>query len=255
MRGMIANGLRTVLLVAVMGFVGVASAQQAQDREGDPPAVIHVEGRVIHFDGLISQASVAKVRALLEADGSLTEFAIQSGGGDVEAGMALGGMIRDRGMDVRVVGDICLSSCANYVFPAGNRKFIERGALVLWHGSLLQKNLLKNFNYSGIERQLGRPPNWLERWSIQRAAKKWFRRALSEQAAFYTELGVDPRITILGHEQGCTCDWTVSVADMAKFGIGSVSADADYAAPGYARWSGEWQLIASDDEAPTATRQ
>lgn len=239
----------------MMGLAGIASAQDAGGSEEDPPAVIRVEGRVIHFDGLISPASVAKVRALLEADGSLAEFAIRSDGGDVEAGMALGGMIRDRGMDVRVVGDICMSSCANYVFPAGDRKFIERGALVIWHGSLLQKNLLKNFNYSGIERQLGRPPNWLERWSIQRTAKKWFRRALSEQAAFYTKLGVDPQITILGQDQRCACNWTVSVADMAKFGIGSVTADADYAMPGYAGWNGEWQLIASNDEAPTAIRQ
>ncbi|WP_152984376.1 hypothetical protein [Stenotrophomonas terrae] len=252
---MIANGLRSILVVGAMGLAAVASAQEAEDNEVEPPAVIHAEGAVIHFDGLISPASVDRVRVLLDADDSLMEFAIRSGGGDVEAGMALGGMIHDRGMDVRVVGDICMSSCANYVFPAGNRKTVERGALVLWHGSLLQKNLLKDFNYSGIERQLGRPPNWLERWSIQRTAKKWFRRALSEQAAFYTKLGVDPRITILGQDQGCACNWTVSVADMARFGIGSVTADADYAMPGYARWDGEWQLIAGVGVELAGTRQ
>lgn len=238
-----------------MGLAGVVSGQEAGGSEEDPPAVIRAEGTVLHYDGPISPASVARVKVLLESDGSLVEFAIRSGGGDVEAGMALGGMIRDRGMDVRVVGDICMSSCANHVFPAGSRKYIERGALVLWHGSLLQKNLLKDFDYSGIERQLGRPLNWLERWSVQRTAKKWFRRVSLEQAAFYTKLGVDPQITILGQDQGCACNWTVSVADMAKFGIGSVSADADYAAPGYARWDGEWQLIASIDEAPAATRK
>ncbi len=252
---MIANGLRTTLLLAMMGLAGVASAQGAEDSEEDPPAVIHAEGAVIHFDGLISPGSVDRVRILLEADSSLVEFAIRSGGGDVEAGMALGGMIRDRRMDVRVVGDICMSSCANYVFPAGNRKIVESGALVIWHGSLLQKNLLKDFNYAGMESQLGRPFTRLERWSIRRTANKWFRRALSEQTAFYTKIGVDPRITVLGQEQGCACNWTVSVADMAKFGIGSVIADADYATPGYARWDGEWQLIAGVGEAPTATRQ
>lgn len=252
---MIANGLRSALFVAAVGLAVVASAQQSDPPESGQHAVIRSEGAVLHFDGRIADESVARVRAFLDADSSLTELAIRSGGGDVEAGMALGRMLHARGMDVRVVGDVCMSSCANYVFPAGRRKRVDSGALVIWHGSMLQKNLRESFDFSGVERQIGRPLTWLERWSARRTANKWFRRVYSEQAAFFKKIGVDPAITVLGQEQGCACDWTVSVADMAKFGIGSVSADADYAAPGYARWDGEWQLIASTDEATTATRQ
>ena len=252
---MIANGPRSALFVAAMGLAVVASAQQSDPPESGQHAVIRSEGAVLHFDGRIADESVARVRAFLDADSSLTELAIRSGGGDVEAGMALGRMLHARGMDVRVVGDICISSCANYVFPAGRRKRVDSGALVIWHGSMLQKNLLESFDFSGVERQLGRPLTWLERWSARRATKKWYRRVYSEQAAFFRMIAVDPAITVLGQEQGCACDWTVSVADMAKFGIGSVSADADYAAPGYARWDGKWQLITDIDEAPAVTRQ
>ncbi|WP_156455879.1 MULTISPECIES: hypothetical protein [Stenotrophomonas] len=255
MNGPIANGLRSALLMAAMGLASVASAEQTEARANDQLAVIRSQGAVLHFDGRIAPESVGKVRAFLDADHALTELAIRSGGGDVEAGMALGRMIHDRRMDVRVVGDICMSSCANYVFPAGRHKVVESGALVIWHGSMLQKNLREGFDYSGIEKQLGRPLNWLERWSMRRTANRWFRRVSVEQVAFYGKIGVDPAITVLGQEQGCACNWTVPVADMAKFGIGSVSADTDYAAPGYARWDGEWQLITRIDEAPTATRQ
>lgn len=253
--GMAAICLPAVLLAAMTGVAATASAAQADGTGDELQATIQVEGAVIHYDGRITQASVARVRTLLDADSSVKELAIRSGGGDVEAGLALGGLVRDRGLDVRVVGDVCMSSCANYVFPAGRRKIVESGALVIWHGSMIQKNLLEDFDYSGVERQLGRPPNWRERWSMKRAARKWLRRVSAEQAAFYDRIGVDPRITVLGQLQGCGCNWTVPVADMAKFGIDSVAADPAYGMPGYGRWDGAWRLVDDHQHPPAATRQ
>lgn len=184
---MAANCLPVVLLAAVTGATAVSAAQAAGTVDG-AQAAVRAEGRVVHYDGRITQASVAAVRMLLEADGSLKELAIRSGGGDVEAGLALGGLVRDRGLDVRVVGDVCMSSCANYVFPAGRRKIVESGALVIWHGSMIQKNLLEDFDYSGVQKQLGRPPTWWERWSMKRTARQWLRRISAEQAAFYARI-------------------------------------------------------------------
>lgn len=252
---MAANCLPVVLLAAVMGAATTVSSARAAGTVDGAQAAVRAEGRVVHYDGRITQASVAAVRMLLEADGSLKELAIRSGGGDVEAGLALGGLVRDRGLDVRVVGDVCMSSCANYVFPAGRRKIVESGALVIWHGSMIQKNLLEDFDYSGVQKQLGRPPTWWERWSMKRTARQWLRRISAEQAAFYARIGVDPRITVLGQLQDCGCNWTVTVADMAKFGIDSVAADPAYGMPGYGRWDGEWRLVADHPQPPAATGQ
>jgi hypothetical protein len=64
----------------------------------------------------------------------LERLVITSHGGEVEAGIALGTWVFDQALDVDVP-EYCLSSCANYVFPAGLTKIIRPGAVVAWHGS------------------------------------------------------------------------------------------------------------------------
>jgi len=65
---------------------------------------------------------------------AVKRLVITSSGGEVKAGIALGLWVFDRRLDVEVT-DYCLSSCANYVFPAGQRKSIAPGAIVAWHGN------------------------------------------------------------------------------------------------------------------------
>lgn len=64
---------------------------------------------------------------------------ISSGGGEINAGMKMGYWVFDNQIDV-VVNGMCMSSCANYIFPAGHRKIINNGSIVAWHGSALQES-------------------------------------------------------------------------------------------------------------------
>ncbi len=232
-----------VLLGATVGLASPAVAQESGHPDGDALARIEVVGPVIRFDGPLTPSTVAVARGLLAGHAQLTELAIRSEGGDVEAGMDLGELVWARGLGVRVVGDVCGSSCANYVFPAGRWKIVDSGALVIWHGSLLQAGLVDDLDFSAAEQQLGRPATRFEKWRLKRKATKWFHRVSDRQVAFFRKIGVDPAITVLGQDQGCDCNWTVSVADMATFGIRDVSADADYGMPGYGRWDGQWQRV------------
>ncbi len=59
---------------------------------------------------------------------------ITSGGGEVEAGIALGSWVFEQSINIEVP-EYCLSSCANYVFTAGQHKSIGEGAVVAWHGN------------------------------------------------------------------------------------------------------------------------
>src|SRR6202000_415715 len=64
---------------------------------------------------------------------------LTSTGGEVSSAIRLAQWIHKNSLDVRV-RLICISSCANYLFPAGRAKTIDPHALVIWHGSAEQKN-------------------------------------------------------------------------------------------------------------------
>ena len=69
-------------------------------------------------------------------------FIVQwSGGGNWESALALGKLIHQHGWDVEVV-DVCASACANFIFPAGRRKYLHSDSLLLFHGGPHQQNLL-----------------------------------------------------------------------------------------------------------------
>jgi hypothetical protein len=65
-----------------------------------------------------------------------------SPGGDWESALALGILIHKYGWDVEVV-DICASSCANFIFPAGKKKYLHGDSLLLYHGGPHQENMLE----------------------------------------------------------------------------------------------------------------
>lgn len=66
----------------------------------------------------------------------------ESNGGDFESALAMGILIHKYGWDVEVV-DICASSCANFIFPAGKKKYLHSDSMLLFHGGPHQKNLLE----------------------------------------------------------------------------------------------------------------
>ena len=224
------------------GSGGVPAQGGAEDASGGE-VVVRTQGASLFYTGPITPEAVARARGLLEASPQVTEVVIHSEGGDVEAGMDFGEAIHGRGLDVRVEGGLCMSSCANYVFPAGRHKTIEPGSLVLWHGSMLQEGLARDVDFSRAEEQLGRPLRFLERWQARRAAREFVRSKGRRQDAFYDRIGVDGAITVIGQRQGCRCNWTLSIGDMARFGVLDVSAPADYAMPGYADVAYSWELV------------
>lgn len=59
---------------------------------------------------------------------------VTSLGGDVKYGIYIGKDIYDRKLNV-IVRDYCFSSCANYIFLAGKKKFIEKNSIIGFHGT------------------------------------------------------------------------------------------------------------------------
>jgi len=207
----------------VLLLSGAARAEEATS--------VHREGDAIVYRGAIAAEANARVAALLAEGDGVEWLQITSVGGEVNLGMDLGELVRAHGLNVRV-DDYCASSCANYVFPAGRRKLLPRDSVVVWHGSAIQAGMgdLSTIDFSPMEAHLGRALSDSEKAAAaeEMGLSAYFDGLARRQAAFYADLGVDERVTVFGQDLACGCDWTIPVADMARFGITGVEAPEGY---------------------------
>ncbi len=161
----------------------------------------------IYFNGQIDAASVARFEQVLRspsAEGARW-IEITSAGGDAPAGFAMGHLIHDRGLSVRVKG-YCVSACAQYVFLAGKFKSVEPKSLVLFHNTL-----------GMIER--------LHRAAGEREGADAFVPVAKQETQFLHEIGVDTDLTALamgGLGPVCiTVNKQFAASDLKRYGYGS----------------------------------
>lgn len=101
----------------------------------ETPAKVSVDGAALRFDGVIVKEATAKVEQLLIADAgkSIRTMVIKSNGGEANAGIRFGELVRDWKLAVTVDG-YCMSACANYVAIAARELVVPDGALLGYHG-------------------------------------------------------------------------------------------------------------------------
>ncbi|MDZ7753397.1 MAG: hypothetical protein U5S82_17575 [Gammaproteobacteria bacterium] len=167
-------------------------------------------------------------RAFFEgvADRPVTELAITSMGGSVEAAITLGRWVHGHGVDVVVVGH-CLSACANYVFPAGRRKVIRPGAVVAWHGSyrhLVETGLWRDDAAARMAR------HGEDAATARTRARVAAERLAALEDAFFADIGVDGHLAWVGKMPPYEVPdyYTLPVADMARFGVTDIEAPAGH---------------------------
>ncbi len=156
----------------------------------------------------------------------VTELVITSMGGSVEAAIALGRWVNERGMDV-VVEAYCLSACANYVFPAGRHKVIRPGAVVAWHGSYRHLVETGQWRDDARARMARHGEDEATAGARARAAA---RRLAALEDDFFEHIGVDGHLAWVGKMPPHRVPdyYTLPVADMARFGVTAVKAPPAY---------------------------
>ena len=221
-----------IAILLLLGLTADAAAQVSEKYVSpDKLFSVVVSENALRYRGLLTKEGVDRAEKYLSDYPAINLLEIESQGGEVAEGMRLGDAILKRSMDVKVIGSICASSCANYVFLSGNRKLIEAGALVFWHGSELRPESMPatiinvdeaghsiTKTYAGAELL-----EYLQRPEIAAAEKN-----RKEQVDFFRTRGIDGRVTVFGQEIDCDCEWTFTVEDMKKFGIDRVHADSSY---------------------------
>lgn len=192
---------------------------------------------VAYYVGVLTDSDVDQFISAAK-DKNIKELMITSQGGSILAGVQLGRWVRSNRVEV-VVDRLCMSSCANYVFPAGKGKIIRPGSLVIWHGGAEQKDfreLRERMSRIVRAKSLG------ETVSIEDEAfhadntspsKLWDVQTLAQKELF-AELGVDEYITRLGQEPVFYGKpWTTTIETMKLFGIDGILADDRYGSGEY----------------------
>lgn len=195
---------------------------------------------IVVFSGKLTKESVAEILVELKRD-STEKLVINSSGGNAAAAMQLGRAIRELSLNIEVQG-LCTSSCANYVFPAGNRKRVAEGGLVTWHGGALQsdfRQLVEKYRLiTGLPNNelTAEQKAWLKANAV---TSQLLLSAQQEQTEFFNAIGLDERITRLGQEPvDLGPSWTVTADTMKAFGILNVELPPDYDTSDYVkRWS------------------
>lgn len=159
-------------------------------------------------------------------DSSISRLIITSSGGEVVAGIELGKWIHARGINVEVA-DHCLSSCANYVFPAGRQKVITDGAIVAWHGNyhhlkatgLWREDIGPRMDRTGESREL-----------VRQKLHDQVEYLVKLEHGFFSAIGVDQNLCWVGKMPPYNAPnyYFLSRQDMQRFGLNHLVVPSGY---------------------------
>lgn len=155
-------------------------------------------------------------RVVSERPGVLKTLIVSSGGGNSLGGIEFGKFIRDHQLIV-VVRDACISSCANYIFPAAKQKIVEKNAVVGWHGGALQ------VSWDRLDEQF---PTTDLRQKFYQEINEW----CTAEAVFYKSIGVKQEITILRQQPGILAEqtlpaWTYTLDQLKALGVNNINSE------------------------------
>lgn len=220
--------MHSVIRIIKFALLIFPCAVKAQSNVLSIEADISADVNTIYYSGVINVNNVKKVLPLIES-GKYSTLRINSRGGEIMSAMDFGAAVFKSELDV-VVTDLCNSSCANYIFPAGRKKKIEVGAFVMWHGDTRQRNFLLDQAY--LERKALQTPGSLTTFELKRLT--YSQASVKKQDAFYKLINIDGQIARLGQEIDTPVAlWAFSAENMNVFNIRNVEAPSDYGSKAY----------------------
>jgi hypothetical protein len=197
------------------------------------PVRVERNGDSVSFSGPITEEAADTLEAALAA-APTSALRVRSGGGSTTAGRRMGRLVAKHRLTV-VVDEYCVSSCANYLFTAGARRVIAEGGVVVWHGNDSQKDG-REFAQCGRTVSSLDGSSWLPAEISEMASDAdAIAQRVADDLAFFKEIGVNDYIARAGQEPVFYGNFTMTVSDMAKFGLVNVKAPPGYGTRQYCR--------------------
>ena len=174
-----------VLGVVLVGLLLVASGALFVGSDGDVvgPVWTRVNDTTVSLEGPIEQGSFAEFQSVF--DDRVSTVILNSGGGDTYDGVQIGRVLHSAGVEIRVRG-FCLSSCANYLFTAGQKKIIEDG-IVGFHGNTIAAVHLSG----GVDQMVTTSIPWYLKLMVDKEElKRRLEATISWEKDFFSDLGI-----------------------------------------------------------------
>jgi hypothetical protein len=115
-----------------------------------------------------------------------SKIVVNSTGGSARSSLVIGRKILESNMTV-IVSNMCASSCANYIFLAGHKKYVSKGAVLIWHGGPKRSNMPKYDYINDIE--------------YRNAAIKVWNEISDQTSEFIAQIGIDGRFIFLNPDK------------------------------------------------------
>lgn len=189
---------------------------------------VYLDNGELHYIGGLDEQANARLFALYD---SLTTkpsvLSIRSKGGEIKLGMALGRWVRERGLDIEVM-EFCLSSCANYVFPAARRKTVSNFAVIGYHGGPssgqvgFSASLQKIIDDMAPAQRKAFVDDLNKSIAADGKAERAYLRSIGVSEDLST-LGQQPRYQKLLKADPDVLGWTYSLAGFARLGVHGIT--------------------------------
>lgn len=234
---------------AVLLLLSVLASPPA--RSAPETTQVFLENEQLNYIGGVNEDANKRLFALYDSLAvKPTVLSIRSKGGPVTAGMPLGRWVRERGLDIKVM-EYCMSSCANYVFPAGRRKVVSNFAVIGYHGGPSSGQ----YGFTDDTQKMvdAMPP--AQRKAFLDDLDKSIRTDGEQERAYLRWLGVREDLSTLGqqdrYQQRNSADpnvlgWTYSLEGFAKFGVRDITVINPPWKPGSAMKKAKFELIEPD---------
>lgn len=207
--------MKHLFLVFTFLVIGCTSLKDVGESSQNSEAFVGIEDGNLIYQGEITETSNNMIFSLFRAaELKPNRLLISSQGGEIGAGMDLGQWVKDNNLDVEVIR-VCASSCANYVLPAANTKYLRKDSVLIWHGSAWQSN-----------------------WHVDKEHRENFNKYITlmrqRETDFYADIKVDNLLTTYGQAKFNFWDFTLgllgkgtvgydySIADMEQLGLTNI---------------------------------
>ncbi|WP_417067413.1 hypothetical protein [Niveibacterium terrae] len=186
-------------------------------------ATIIVDSPSLLYIGKISQEANRRLfDAYRSHKDEIKWLAIRSKGGSVEDGLELGKWVHEQGLGIKVY-EYCLSSCANYVFPAASERLLSSFAVIGYHGGACSTH----FDRSALmQHQAGMSEAEIRK--DNEAFNAYLTQQCEKERSFYKGIGVRDDLATLGQSpeyetlfetSPAALGWTYSPKAFEKLGI------------------------------------
>ncbi|TMN70059.1 hypothetical protein CWB85_16305 [Pseudoalteromonas sp. S1727] len=184
--------LKYSFLIFILLIFGCGSTANLEDDISS--SVVAINDSTIEFIGSTNEVNLEKLKELLEKHPKdYKTLEINSGGGDVFAGMEIGKLVKEYHLKVVVKGQ-CASSCANYIATASHYVLVTKNSIIGWHGSGFQHFYYQPKSHSFFIKVLFFIFGIDENEALAKIIKEW---QLAEYEYFRTVTDVDLVITVL----------------------------------------------------------